>query len=264
MKYDMDGIDYVRDNRLRNWHLQPVVEMPEVPQVNPEAFTCREVPALPFYFTREQEAYIFLSYNYAKMQLVRLRKQGIKSGPKVANFWDQMAKLEDTIARAYMPLALSFIKKRMRGGEYGDMVSDTLPVMIRSIRKFDVGKGFRFSTYMCNALFKQLSRAWKDHCKHLAYQYDTEMPMAIDQDPVGSSMADTEAVLKLREIVNSDLLDSRMRKIVKRRLAPRRGPKLTLDELGEKMGITKERVRQIEMKTIKILREALAPTMGLE
>ncbi|MBU0719522.1 MAG: RNA polymerase sigma factor RpoS, partial [Planctomycetes bacterium] len=39
------------------------------------------------------------------------------------------------------------------------------------------------------------------------------------------------------------------------------GGKLTLDQLGEQFGVTKERVRQIEQRALTRLREVLAPSL---
>jgi len=57
-------------------------------------------------------------------------------------------------------------------------------------------------------------------------------------------------------------LDPRMRKVIERRYGLDGGPSQTLEELGADLGITRERVRQIETKALRDLRRA-APALKL-
>ena len=52
-----------------------------------------------------------------------------------------------------------------------------------------------------------------------------------------------------------DALDPRMRRVVERRFGLDGQPPQTLEELGAELGITRERVRQLELRALRQLRE---------
>ena len=59
-------------------------------------------------------------------------------------------------------------------------------------------------------------------------------------------------------------LDSRSREIIERRWLADHGEKVTLQELGDRFGVSAERIRQLEANAIKRLRELLVPRLGFE
>ena len=58
---------------------------------------------------------------------------------------------------------------------------------------------------------------------------------------------------QIREVMNT--LPERERKVIELRFGLDNGTGRTLEEVSQEMGITRERVRQIELKALKILRD---------
>ena len=82
-------------------------------------------------------------------------------------------------------------------------------------------------------------------------------------DPREEPVSDSDR-RRVRELIAAgiDELDEREREIVSSHfgLGGRSGA-LTLEQLGQRFGLTKERIRQIEHRALKRLRELLAPSL---
>lgn len=137
------------------------------------------------------------------------------------------------------------------------LISDAVAILVRAVDLFDPWRGNRFSTY-AGASIKR--RCWQSVSRQ------SRLP----EEPIGSY--DPEDVRQRHEVLESTeyvtaagdavrqaisrLPDERMRDVIRHRYGvgcERR----TLRELGEKCGVTKERIRQIESKAAAMLREML-------
>ena len=68
----------------------------------------------------------------------------------------------------------------------------------------------------------------------------------------------------MRELIEASLeeLPEREREIVSQHFGlDSKGKKVTLEQLGQRFGVTKERVRQIELRALARLREVLSPSL---
>jgi len=91
------------------------------------------------------------------------------------------------------------------------------------------------------------------------------------QEEILSSKADNRAEPTsesdrehVRQVIASGIneLDDREREIVSSHFGlGMKGAPLTLEQLGKRFGVTKERVRQIEQRALARLREVLAPSL---
>lgn len=76
-------------------------------------------------------------------------------------------------------------------------------------------------------------------------------------DTKPSSLTDKEELLKLiREVINSPLLEQRDRKVLAMRFGVGMNRDYTLEEVGKQFNITRERIRQIEDKALKKIRNS--------
>jgi RNA polymerase primary sigma factor len=92
-----------------------------------------------------------------------------------------------------------------------------------------------------------------------------EMPIGEDDDQLSDCIEDqsiprpedeaTESLLgqQIREVLNT--LPERERKVIELRFGLDNGTGRTLEEVSTQLNITRERVRQIELKALKILRD---------
>ena len=134
--------------------------------------------------------------------------------------------------------------------------------LLRSVEKFDVSRGFKFSTYACRAILKSFNRlATKTgtYRRRFPREYDPELERS-DWDVRKHEIQRDDSIDAVREILarNQARLSDVERTVVMERFAiMTRGKGKTLAEVGEIVGLTNERVRQIQNIALAKIREAL-------
>jgi RNA polymerase sigma factor (sigma-70 family) len=241
--------------------------LPWVFYVEPADGAVRAAP-VDSQLTAAQERRRFLQYNFAQCRLARvLSAEGAdRSAQSIreALLWHQRATvLRAMLIRANMALVPSMIRRFIASGlEFSDLVSEGNLVLMHCVEKFDVSRGFRFSTYACRAILKRLgrlaSRAAVYH-QHFPVSYDPDLERG-DTHAVWSDIHREESLADLRGILHENRaeLDRTERMVVSERFALSAGQaRKTLREVGERLGLTPERIRQIQQKALRKLRAAL-------
>lgn len=224
-----------------------------------------EVPLL----TREQEVWLFRKFNYLKHRAVKLREQLDPERPnarlmdQIERLYEEIVDLKNRIVRANLRLVVSIAKRRVSPGDsFFDLVSDGNMSLIRAVEKFDYARGNKFSTYASWAIMKNYARTIPDEHKRRDRFRATDtdfLQTAADrrEDEYQQRLAASDRMQQVGRFL--DRLDSREQTIIIRRygLDHEHEPQ-TLKEVGSALGVTKERVRQIEAKALEKLREAAA------
>ena len=152
--------------------------------------------------------------------------------------------------------------KRTRLGDvdFAEIVSEGNMALIRAVDKFNVDRGFKFSTYACRAILKAFSRTALKSSRH-----KMRFPVEFEPDMEKSDWTD-----RRRDAIEEDCIDE-LKAIVDRNLAQlsdvedtvirrrfnwqqNEDHPLTLEEVGQIIGVTKERVRQIQNKALAKIR----------
>ena len=229
-----------------------------------------EVPLL----TREQEVWLFRKFNYLKHKAATLRS-GLDVNRPNARLMDQIDRLyeeivavKNRIVRANLRLVVSIAKRRVSAGDsFFDLVSDGNMSLIRAVEKFDYARGNKFSTYASWAIMKNYARTIPDEHRRRDRFRAADMELlqtATDRraDEHQQRLAENDRLQQVGKFLNR--LDSREQTIIIRRfgLDHEHEPQ-TLKEVGSALGVTKERVRQIEAKAMEKLREAAAEEAAL-
>ena len=142
-----------------------------------------------------------------------------------------------------------------------ELVSDGNMSLMRAAEKFDFARGNKFSTYASWAIMKNFARTIpNEHRYHDRFRssqsemFATAEDERTDQVEIESSQLQREA--QIEKILAC--LDDREQKIIVRRFGLKRGEEpLTLKQVGVELGVTKERIRQIEARALSKLRKAV-------
>jgi RNA polymerase primary sigma factor len=270
-------LDFIANDRFRRRGADAACLGP-MPEAETPTRKVRRPSDLPAYLaslyevallTREQEAHLFRQYNYLKFKASRLRETLDAERPQTAvmdeieALYAQAVEVKNYLSRANLRLVVSIAKKRMSPNQsFFELVSDGNVSLMKAIEKFDFARGNKFSTYATWAIVKNYARTIPGEYKHqdrFRTSYD-ELFDATEEhraNPVLREAAQADRVEKIRKILRR--LDDREQQIVISRfgLDHNREP-LTLKEVGAEMGVTKERVRQIEARALTKLRLAAA------
>ena len=219
----------------------------------------------------KDEARLFLRCNYARFRLSALveaqRRRETVARAKEIVLWSRRAtKARADIVQANLPLVAAMAKRTtVRNVERAELIGEGNMALLRSVDKFDVSRGFRFSTYACRAILKSFSRlATKAgrYRKVFPIEYEPELDPS-DYDVKKHEMQRREAIESLTDLLarNRANLTRLERTIVEERYGlVRRGRRRTLMEVGKRVGLTSERVRQLQKLALGKIRSALEGT----
>ncbi len=253
---------------------QPHIVAPDTPPGDPDLDHGESTPRVTEVLTAEQERALFLRFNYCRhrVMIILRRFRGKRlTGAATRELirWERMAQqIRADIVRANTSLVLAMARRsRNNGVELGELVSEGNLALLRCVDKFDASRGFKFSTYACRAILASFSRAGAKAARHRS-QFPTPYDPAMERSDHLEAKRDRiehECVDELKRILfdNSADLSAVERRVLTARFSldqPNTKPGLrrkTLDQVGDLLGVSKERVRQIQNQAMIKLRAVL-------
>lgn len=222
-----------------------------------------EVPLL----TAEQERHQFRRMNFLKYTASRLREKLDPQAPscplmdEIEHLYQQSVAVKNEIIRANLRLVVAIAKRYATSTDtLFELVSDGNISLIRAVEKFDFGRGFKFSTYATWALIKNFARTIPNEHRyrtrfHTGGEEMFQSAEDVRSDQIALELAQSQAEHQVGRIM--DRLDDREQQIIRYRygLGPN-GEPMTLKQVGTAMGVTKERIRQLETRAMAKLRKA--------
>lgn len=214
----------------------------------------------------DQERQLFQRMNYLRFRACRIL-EGLT--PDAVSQWDlERARgllraanwYRDVIVRANVRLVISIVKKFVNPQcGFDDLLSDGIMALIRSVDKFDYQLGFRFSTYATQVVRRNSYRFVMDRqderlkvCNSLS-----EQGLDVAEDQGGSTMSEQRwNTLRGQLRVYMNMLDKRERLIIRARFSLGSHRRVqTLQRLADRLGISKERVRQLEKRALEKMQD---------
>ena len=232
-----------------------------------------KAPSLPAHLARLCEAKLLTPEEeksvFNRMNYLRSRADALKSKMVVADAWT-LRRIEcllkaadwyrDWIVKSNMRLVISIVKKFVNPQNgFDDLLSDGIVALIRAVDKFDVGLGFRFSTYATQVVrrntYRSVMEKQKDRQRNLGSIHENGLDISDDQKE--SSMSEHRwHDLRSRLGTMLDHLDRREKFIIRARFSLGGHRRVqTLQRLADRLGVSKERIRQLEKRALDKLRE---------
>lgn len=275
--------------------------------------------------TGAQERILFMKYNFARFQVSEIQQKAAGRALTLGEArtvlrWTAVAmQYREQLAETNLALVLAMAKRvRLAEVDFADLIGEGNMALMRSVDKFDCGRGFKFSTYACRAILKAFSRhgikvttqrkrfgaeydpileksnhletvratherECADEVKHILFSNKADLtqieravigfrfgfkvdgsPLAVEgapqnaaHIPAQTSTEGTSARLAARSAAPSSA--SPVGEVVSGTVASPSpvNPPLTLEQVGQVVGLTKERVRQIQNKALEKIRLAL-------
>jgi RNA polymerase sigma factor (sigma-70 family) len=194
--------------------------------------------------------------------------------------------LREQIAETNVGLVLAMVRRTsLKNVDVADLVSEGNMALLRAIDKFNPDYGFKFSTYACQSILKAFSRL-----AHKESRLKDRFPIEFDPDMEESGWSqgqrnalEEDCAAEVADIVRTNrcnLTDVELR-VVRHRFGfdldadhdpddvlrnhsagksehdLSRARRMTLGEVGQMIGVGKERVRQIQVKALNKIRQEL-------
>jgi RNA polymerase sigma factor (sigma-70 family) len=236
--------------------------------IAPEMIPCYQEPLL----TKKQELHLFRQMNYlkyrAKKQMGKMnpRRVGCKRVLRIEALLGSAVKIRNQIAASNFRLATMLLRKQsFRDGSISSekIIGDAYFDILKAIDYFDYGRGNKFSTYATWVMRRNFCRVMQDQGK-----YHSRFPAGSDNFFDGQQGKEsgydeeihydqTKKLVKkfLRYLKKDGTGDvSRQTYAIEHWFGLNGHEKKTLEAISKKMGVTKERVRQLKEKGLATIR----------
>ncbi len=216
--------------------------------------------------TADEERLVFERMNFLRFKANQLRQQLSIDCPcdwtvrriqalLIAADW-----YRDRMIKSNMRLVISIVKKFVnKQNGFDDLLSDGIVALLRAVDKFDVGLGFRFSTYATQVVrrntYRRVMEKQKERQRVTLSIHESGVDVS-DEHRSPSMSEERWQTLRGRLATMLDKLDRREKLIVRARFSLGGHRRVqTLQRLADKLGVSKERVRQLEKRALEKLRD---------
>jgi RNA polymerase sigma factor (sigma-70 family) len=217
----------------------------------------------------EQEIELFRRYNYLKhivaqgRHQLKLSKIDAKLLSQLEARLDEAEEIRKTLVEANLRLVVSIAGKHTSNDAgFLELVSKGNFALIQAVEEFDYTKGFRFSRRASLDIAKEYAKV---SGRSTELTPKRAASLATIQRDLRGTTADVSAIERTRqslaEVIREEL-DEREQYVILHHFgllgsSIRKNTK-TLKQIGDELGLTKERIRQIELTALQKLRQCLS------
>jgi RNA polymerase sigma factor (sigma-70 family) len=189
---------------------------------------------------------------------MRNRRLTLAEAKEMVVWYETANRLRNHIYVANLGLVYKMgYRMRIRDYPEGDLwTSDASISLLRCVDKFNVSRGYKFSTYACRAIIKEYYRKIKKNANRaFNIMNDGELPLEVEDHRLRDEQNLRADIQELKTILHKNIarLTLQERKVISRRF---RDNPMTLGDVGKEIALTKERIRQIQVKALKKLKQA--------
>ncbi|MDY0357906.1 MAG: sigma-70 family RNA polymerase sigma factor [Sedimentisphaerales bacterium] len=270
--------EFLREGARRQILGRPLkVDQPE-PDKRVEPFEMVGESLLPEYLqvlkttavlSRDEEIELFRRYNYLKYLVaterhqIRLAAVSASLLSQLEDYLEQAESIRRMLIEANLRLVVSIASKHTGdGANFSELVSKGNFALIQAVEEFDYTTGFRFSRRASLNIAKEYAKVSGRSTELTRRRAES---LATIQRGLRQNTADVLAIERTRqslaEVIREEL-DEREQYVILHHFgllgATVRKKTKTLKQIGDELGLTKERIRQIELTALQKLRQCLS------
>ncbi len=219
--------------------------------------------------SRDEEIELFRRYNFLKYLVaterhqIRLANVSATLLSQLEDFLEQAENIRRMLIEANLRLVVSIASKHTGdGANFSELVSKGNFALIQAVEEFDYSKGFRFSRRASLNIAKEYAKVSGRSTELTRRRAES---LATIQRGLRETAADVLAIERTRQSlaqVIREELDEREQHVILHHFgllstSVRKNTK-TLKQIGDELGLTKERIRQIELTALQKLRQCLS------
>jgi RNA polymerase primary sigma factor len=217
--------------------------------------------------TAAGEQALFRLMNFLKYKASRLRSRLSRKNPQkktvdeIERLMRKAEAVRSMIAEANLRLVAKIARKLCRNDDFEDFQSEGNFILLYSIDRFDIDRGFRYSTYATHAIQRHLYRQMHRRSRRTSRESVTAAEIlaeSVEAAPAAEEPEFDPALAKrVVELMNG--LDPREAAILKARFGFGGDKGEPLRAVAMRLGLSKERVRQLQKRAIERLQGLMEP-----
>jgi RNA polymerase sigma factor (sigma-70 family) len=201
-----------------------------------------------------------------RMHYAAWRASKAGTSREASRWWRRYYDCRDRVVLGNRKLTFRAVQKwRPAAQLVEDLAAECQIVLIKAVAAFNPWLGIRFSTYAFTCLLRALSRSSQRQAADRLFRSVSLDSLPFGESPPAesaeSSSPDITTLEKYFRAENSLLTEREKSVLVRRyRLHEDASKSETLQQVGKELGLSKERVRQLQMSALGKLRHALSAT----
>jgi RNA polymerase sigma factor (sigma-70 family) len=214
--------------------------------------------------TADEEANLFRRMNFLKHRAERLRELlsddycPQETVDAIAQLLDESTHLRNYLVQVFSKLAVSVARQYANTSfRLDELLSEAHVTLLRCVEIFDIDRGYRFSTYATNAIRHNLNRyVTRQHRLRQTTREYVPTDGLVSEPVENPHHREREYSARMSGVSRwLGELDPREQTILRSRYGLTDDPgKVTLQSLADQLGLSRERIRQLEIRAIEKLR----------
>lgn len=204
------------------------------------------------------EEELFLALHTCAYHIARNRQPGVGSASIRRQWLSRWQILREYLVARNLGLTFKMLSRfPSTETDRDDLLGDAMFALARAVDHFNPWRGYRFSTYACNVIARALMRRSKKETR-----YRRMFPVISEIPLEQADREDAEAELyseRLHHTMDENLgsLTDLESEVIRKRFPMDNRPQSTFRQIGAEIGLSKERIRQIQESALNKLKQAL-------